>query len=159
MLCCPNDSTHHFFSTSDGAVAWSLDLSRGMQWIRFMVVLVVSPLLWMRLIPLLDAIRMENDFCDRSFRPGEIVMNEITVESEERTIEVSRGNKLLASSDTYYPNELLKLSLSEATGDIIFQVDNGTIVSGGCQGIRTCKNQQSLKMPGGGGAVVRIWAG
>jgi hypothetical protein len=105
-------------------------------------------------------LRMENDFCDRSFRSGEIVMNEVVVESDERSVEVYRGNKLLKSSDLYYPNEVLKLSLSEVSGDIIFQVENATIVGGGCQGTRTSKNMQMIKMPEeGGDAVVRIWAG
>jgi hypothetical protein len=117
------------------------------------------PLLFSLCSPLTH-LRMENDFCDRSFRSGEIVMNEVVVESDERSVEVYRGNKLLKSSDLYYPNEVLKLSLSEVSGDIIFQVENATIVGGGCQGTRTSKNMQMIKMPEeGGDAVVRIWAG
>lgn len=102
--------------------------------------------------------RMENDFCERSFRVGEIVMNENTVESDERAIIVQRGNKVLEPLSLYYPKELLKVSLSVASGDIIFQVENATFVDGGCQGRRTCKNHQSLLMPSEP-VGVKIWAG
>jgi hypothetical protein len=103
---------------------------------------------------------MENDFCDRSFRAGEIVMNEITVESEERFIEIYRGNKILESQSEYYPNEVLKVALSQSSGDIIFQVENATYVSGvgGCSGTRSCKNQQMITMPSES-IGVKIWAG
>jgi hypothetical protein len=108
--------------------------------------------------PLLIPLRMENDFCDRSFRAGEIVMNEITVECGERFIEIYRGNKLLESQSEYYPSEVLKVALSQSSGDIIFQVENATFVTGGCGGTRSCKNQQMITMPSER-IGVRVWAG
>lgn len=101
---------------------------------------------------------MENDFCERSFRVGEIVMNHETIESDDRTVIVSRGNKQLTSSSYYYPHEKLKVSISKKGGDLIFQVENATFINGGCQGTRTAKDLQTILLPTDN-KIVKIWVG
>ena len=101
---------------------------------------------------------MENDFCDRIYRPGEVIMNAQSIESEERSIIVSRGNKLLSSLSSYFSNEFLVVSINKTGGDLLFQVENATFVGGGCQGIRTSKNLQTIKLPSDD-LIVKIWVG
>lgn len=101
---------------------------------------------------------MENDYCERSFRPGEIIMNEMTIESNERNITIYRGKKELNSLSYYYSSEVLTVSISKTGGDIIFQVENATFINGGCDGKRTSKNSQSIKLPSTN-SIVKIWAG
>ncbi len=88
-------------------------------------------------------------------------MKEVVVESDERHIQIYRGDSLLSPSlshSIYYPKEVLKVSLSSTRGDYIFQVENASFINGGCHGLRTCKNQQLITMPSDN-IGVKVWAG
>jgi len=101
---------------------------------------------------------MENDFCERDFRPGAVVMNEETVQSDKRHIIVEREGERLSSNDTYVSGEVLQVSLSDTTGEYLFECTYGEFQPGGCEGHRSCRKLSALVMPSEG-EIVSIWAG
>jgi hypothetical protein len=104
-----------------------------------------------------ELMRMENESCDRSFLPGEIVMNEETILSTDRRIQVFREKDELKSNDIYNNHEIIEVTLSDVSGDILFETD-GKIIDGGCDGKRSTKHKIFLEMPSSN-ENVRIWAG
>jgi hypothetical protein len=90
---------------------------------------------------------MENDYCDRKIREGEIIMNEQATQSDYMIVKVHRDGKEIRSNETYELNEVLQVSLAKSDGDFIFEVSNAVFIDGGCDGRRIHGNDVSLQMP------------
>ena len=101
---------------------------------------------------------MENDLCDRNWTVGTIVMNAVVVASDEREIKVYRENLEILSNDTYVPDEILLVTLSDTSGDILLQTSGGHFDPGGCGGLRSCRKSTALTMPHSG-EMVTLYAG
>lgn len=101
---------------------------------------------------------MENEFCEREWKLGDVVMNANIVSSKERRIRVFRENAELFSNDSYIPNEMLMVTLSDKTGDYLFQTNAGKFDPGGCHGLRSSRKSTALAMPVNS-QIVEIQAG
>jgi hypothetical protein len=105
---------------------------------------------------------LTTDFCDRSLVVGEVIMNEVIVYSELRSIKVLRDGSDISSSGLYYPGEKLTVQLSDTTKQYVIETANGQIENGGCEGRRIAdKNNIILVMPelDADGSEVSVWAG
>lgn len=81
---------------------------------------------------------------------GEIIMNAEVEISDERSVQVYRGQELLANNSVYIPGEVLIVDISDKTGQYIFEQHNSDFLSGGCEGKRflgSAKKQTKLIAP------------
>ncbi|RYG63556.1 hypothetical protein EON64_15705 [archaeon] len=92
---------------------------------------------------------MTTDYCSRSLVVGQIIMNEEVTQSDDRVIEVYRGNEQLQSGASYTPGEALTVKISDAQKEYVFEAWGGaTFTGGGCAGRRIAnKPSAEIVMP------------
>ncbi len=90
---------------------------------------------------------MTKDFCSRSLKVGEIIMNEEVVQSEERNIKVFRDNgEEVFNGAKYRAREKFIISLDDTRGQYVYEVSHpGKLVDGGCDG-RRIANEEEIDM-------------
>ena len=85
--------------------------------------------------------------CEREWKLGDVLLNEVIVSSNERTIKIYRDDKEIFSNDTYIPDEILMVTMSDTSGDRLFQTNGGHFDPGGCDGLRSSRKSTALIMP------------
>jgi hypothetical protein len=102
---------------------------------------------------------MEKDYCDRSLKEGEIIMNNEAVADSERLIRIYRHDTELSMNDPYVTGETLTVKISDSTGQICFEATGAQFVGGGCEGRRSSKKEAQLQIAPDAYEDIVIWAG
>jgi hypothetical protein len=101
----------------------------------------------------------DEQYCIRKMEEGQIIMNNRVVSSEDRTVQVFRGDEQLSSGAEYFPGEELSVVLSDVTAQFVFETTRGEFENGGCNGRRFIESPAKLILPKESSDDVRIWAG
>eukprot|EP01041_Mallomonas_annulata_P005202 gene5202-10412_t len=99
------------------------------------------------------------DYCGRAMTVGQVIMNSRVVESNERFVQVFRGDVELHTHDSYISGEELLVTLSDTSAQFVFEVVNGAFQPGGCDGRRSDKKLSKLIVPDNHHDDIIIWAG
>ncbi len=107
---------------------------------------------------------MLSDYCQRLLVVDEIIMNQPVIQSEERSIVVSRKGTPLKSGDFYIPGELLEVALKEGQrsgAQHVFEVTGtGALFDrGGCESKRSTKEKSTLIISATTTDTIHITAG
>lgn len=92
---------------------------------------------------------MMTDFCERSLTAGEVIMNDVVIVSDERSLKVYRNDdQEMLSGDEYYPSEKLQVAISNNENQFVIETSAGKIYQGGCNGRRQAnKGRVLLTLP------------
>jgi len=99
------------------------------------------------------------DFCERKLEIGQVIMNSIVADSEERIVKVYREDRELNSGDVYIPGERVKIHISNNQDQYVFEAKNAIFEKGKCGGVRTDKDGGYLILPTNALDDVEIWTG
>jgi hypothetical protein len=104
---------------------------------------------------------MATSYCSRSLLPGEIIMNNVVLLSDERHLIITRNGEEIQSGSQYIPGETLQVMLSDTHNQYLFETDFGRFLDGGCEGKRIAnhKTTADIIMPTDGIKEINIKAG
>ena len=103
---------------------------------------------------------MTSSACTRSITAGTSIMGKSAISETSRQITVKRGSTFLSSGDSYTPGEQLEVSISDTSGQYVFELNQGSFQGGSCTGSRRYANGiGSLNTPiTGSGSLVILGA-
>ena len=99
------------------------------------------------------------DFCYRKLVKGTVIMNSLTLESDERWLRVFKDNVELKSGYELSGGESLEVRISNAQDQYVFESNVNGFIDGGCDGKRTDRDGSIFKVPDTPSSQVLIWAG
>lgn len=80
--------------------------------------------------------------CKRSIKVGEVIMNEEIIESNQRSLIVTRNDVELQTGDIYIPGETLQVKISDPSYQYVYEVSkNAKFEKGGCGGTRVANKK------------------
>ena len=77
---------------------------------------------------------MSSSYCNTKLTVGTNIMGSSVKTSTLRTVSVLRNNVVVPSGSTYVPGESLKVTISSASNEWVYQTDTGKFSGGGCTG-------------------------
>jgi hypothetical protein len=88
---------------------------------------------------------MTKDFCSRSLKVGEIIMNEEVIQSDERTVKVFLENgDEVPSGSKYTKGQKLIVSVDNTRGQYVYEISGpASFVDGGCNGRRIANEEEA----------------
>ena len=101
--------------------------------------------------------------CGTSLSVGTRIMGNAVQSSTQRSAIVKRGSINLSNGANYFPAETLTVSLSDTSGEFIFQISSGSFVNGICSNnlriIPSGSSSVTVTMPSSGIVTIKVaWA-
>ena len=104
------------------------------------------------------------DYCLTPLEPGEVIMGDVTIVSEERRVQFVRlvNGTIEEMQDTYEPGEIVTAHMEDNQGQFVLEVGGGATfidTSSGCDRSRIAENDAQVLLPLSGEVSLKAgWA-